>query len=392
MIISSRLLFAGLFVLVLLNGCNTLNNIQTIDLEIFVPSTIILSPDYQNVAVRYNNSNFTFDKWFRETQTDKKHQKDSLNIDSIAFVSYYKSILETLRKEQFFDTVNVIQPGDYSGFSFSDSLFRLDSSKNQLSPFRSLSYVLTHMKNDDKKDKPVKYIHPELGLYTSDDLSKIADTTNCNILLSLDLLSISYGQKFDSELNTGYSVVYNMTFWNFYDLKEKQIVYQYNQIDTVTWQSPGVTFAKAANYMPEKDSAIIEAASISGISFAERLTPHWEFVQRMYYTSGHIELKKTEKLISEEKWLEAAAIWKANIDNKNKKIAAKSMFNLALACEMEGELDAAIEWTVKSYHIFGEENKLHAENCKEYIRILSVRKQDLKIIERQLNPIRSSSS
>ena len=61
------------------------------------------------------------------------------------------------------------------------------------------------------------------------------------------------------------------------------------------------------------------------------LTPRWEFVQRMYYRSGHVEMKKTEKMISEGKWLEAAAIWKANIDNKNKNIAAKSMFNLAPA-------------------------------------------------------------
>lgn len=390
--ISAKLLFAGLFVLILLNSCNTLNNIQTIDLEVFVPSTIILSPNYQNVAIRYNNSNFTFDKWFRESQPGTKNQKDTLNIDSIAFVSYFNSFLETIKNEHFFDSVNVIQPGDYSGFSFSDSLFNLDPAKNQSSPFRSLSYVLTHMKNDDKKDKPVKYIHPELGLYTRNDLDKIADSTHCDILLSLDLLSASYGMEFDSELNIGYSVVYNMTFWNFYDLKEKKIVYQYNQIDTVAWQSPGVTFAKAASYMPEKGSAIFEAASLSGISFAELLTPHWEFVQRMYYQSGHIDLKKTEKLISEEKWLEAAAIWKANIDNKNKSITAKSLFNLALACEMEGELDAAIEWAVRSYHVFGQKNELHAENCQNYIRILSVRKRDLRIIERQLNQIGASSS
>jgi hypothetical protein len=60
------------------------------------------------------------------------------------------------------------------------------------------------------------------------------------------------------------------------------------------------------------------------------------------------------------------------------------MFNMALASEMEGYIDAAIDWTVKSYHVFGEENKLHAENCKEYIRILSTRKRDLKIIEQQI--------
>jgi hypothetical protein len=392
MIISGRLLFAGLFVLVLLNRCNTLNNVQTIDLEIFVPPTIILSPKYQNVAVRYNNSNFNFEKWFAESPHIPKSNKDTLNTDSIAFENYYNNFVVTIKNEQFFDSVIVIQTEDYSGFSFSDSLFNIDSVKSKSSPFRDLTYILTHIKNDKTNHKPVKYINPELGLYSRNELEKIADTTNSDILLSLDLLSAFYGIEFDPDLATGVSVVYNMAFWNFYDLKEKKIVYQYNQIDTVTWQSPGMTLVESMLYMPEKDSAVIEAAAISGVSFAESITPHWVFVQRMYYTSGHIELKKTEKLITEGKWLEAAAIWKDNIDNKNKKIAAKSMFNLALACEMEGELDAAIEWAVKSYHIFGEENKLHAENCKEYIRILSVRKRDLKIIERQLNPEQSASS
>jgi len=57
---------------------------------------------------------------------------------------------------------------------------------------------------------------------------------------------------------------------------------------------------------------------------------------------------------------------------------------MALASEMEGHLDAAIDWAVKSYHVFGETNKQHAGNCKEYIRILSTRKRDLKIIEQQI--------
>jgi len=382
--ISVRILFAGLFVLVLLNGCNTFNNIQTIDLEVFVPSTIILSPNYQNVAVRYNNSNFDFEKWYAESPNAQGSKKGTLNTDSIAFVSYYNSFLETIKNQQFFDSVNVIQSGNYSGYSFSDSLFNIDSVKSESSPFRSLAYVLTHIKNDKTNHTPVKYINPELGLYTKNDLEKIADSTNSDILLSLDLLSAIYGIDFDPDAETGFSVVYNMAFWNFYDLKEMEIIFQYDQIDTIAWQSSGVNYIESTSYLPKKDSAIFEAAALSGSSFAENLTPHWAPVQRMYYTSGHIELKKTKKLISEGKWLEAAAIWKANIGNENKKIAAKSMFNLALACEMEAELDAAIEWAVKSYHVFGEKHKLHAWNCKEYIRILSTRKRDLKIIEQQI--------
>ena len=58
---------------------------------------------------------------------------------------------------------------------------------------------------------------------------------------------------------------------------------------------------------------------------------------------------------------------------------------------MEGNLDSAIEWVVMSYHSLGQKNKIHANNCMDYIKILSQRKQDIKKIEQQMNPEVSTS-
>ncbi len=67
--------------------------------------------------------------------------------------------------------------------------------------------------------------------------------------------------------------------------------------------------------------------------------------------------------------------------NKNKSIAAKSMYNMALACEMSGNMDAAIDWAEKSFYVFGTKNGIHSTNCSDYIRILGQRKLDIKKIE-----------
>ncbi len=120
--------------------------------------------------------------------------------------------------------------------------------------------------------------------------------------------------------------------------------------------------------------------------FAELLIPHWVEVQRMYYKSGQCRIKKAEELIKENDWIEAAEIWKKNVNNKNKSIAAKSMFNLALACEIEGDIDAAIDWAVKSFHVFERKNELNYYNCLDYIQILGQRKLDIKVINMQLYP------
>ena len=58
---------------------------------------------------------------------------------------------------------------------------------------------------------------------------------------------------------------------------------------------------------------------------------------------------------------------------------------MGVACEMNDEMDAAIEWVVKSYYVFGEKNEIHADNCKEYIKILGYRKLDKNLINQQLS-------
>ncbi|MGC9354307.1 MAG: hypothetical protein ACP5D9_10740 [Mariniphaga sp.] len=69
-----------------------------------------------------------------------------------------------------------------------------------------------------------------------------------------------------------------------------------------------------------------------------------------------------------------------------RKTAAKSRFNMALAYEMLNQLNAAVDWAVQSYHVFGQKNPVHEKNCLDYIKILSQRKLDIKRIEYQFNP------
>jgi len=60
------------------------------------------------------------------------------------------------------------------------------------------------------------------------------------------------------------------------------------------------------------------------------------------------------------------------------------MFNLGLACEIEGDIDAAIDWVVKSYHMLESKYEVHDFHCTDYIKILSQRKLDVKILDQQL--------
>ena len=101
---------------------------------------------------------------------------------------------------------------------------------------------------------------------------------------------------------------------------------------------------------------------------------------------------KAEKLALKNNWREAAEIWNTMAKSKNAHIAAKAKFNMALACEMEGHPDLAIEWITKSYIEFNENDKQHKANCQRYINVLALRKKEIAKLEKQVFVLKANDS
>lgn len=394
--------------LILLQSCNTLQNVSTINLEIVIPGKIVIPPKYKTAAIRYNNCNVAANSNFSCYFEDNKKLTDNTNIDSIASEIYYQIFTSHLKNQQFFDTIFELTPMNYSDIEINDSLvyaqFEINNTTDSLQPLTANSEVFRFTKqiNDfidtDSKKPKTKFLDPEFGLYSKDEIQQIADSTNADLLFSFDwfasvdgIFSPLFTMNSSGTINiediinynsqTAKEVVNIISCWNFYDLKKQELIYSHRKTDTIRWNIHAYALKDAKRGLPPRKDAVLNAADIAASRFVEFLVPHWIEVERMYYQSGNIEMKKTEALIKENRWLEAAEIWKKNTINKNKSIAAKSMFNMALACEMNGEMDAAIDWAVKSFYVFGTKNEFHAENCKNYIQILARRKLDIQKIE-----------
>ena len=65
-------------------------------------------------------------------------------------------------------------------------------------------------------------------------------------------------------------------------------------------------------------------------------------------------------------------------DDVDEKIAKKAAFNMALASEIKGGLDAAIDWAKRA-------QKLGEKKAYNYINILHRRKMDEEKLKQQLN-------
>ena len=164
--------------------------------------------------------------------------------------------------------------------------------------------------------------------------------------------------------------------------KKDSLSYTYKQRDTLTFV--------AADFTPDltdnmKIKMVVNNSSIFlGQSFCSKIIPTWIPVDRVYYTSSNSNMLQAEKLALNSDWLKAAKIWNTQTKSKKSMIAAKASFNMALACEMEGKFDVAIDWLVRSSSMMNQNNKEHQLICQDYIYALMQRKKEIVKLKQQV--------
>ena len=350
---------------VVLQGCYTSTNISTTKVEVIVPGTVKLPHEYKNIAVRYNNSNISRNPRFSTYYEDNKKYTDKTNIDSIASEIYFQNFINHIKYQQYFDTVIDLEPKNYTDIKQIDSL--------------------------------ATFIDPEFCLFSVNDIQQIADSTGADLFLSFDFFA-SHDGIFTTHYKSNKSdtsgilvndfniyrdateVVHILSGWNFYDLKNQELIYSHLKTDTIKWIEPVYNINIAKRILPSRRDAVLNAADIAGNQFAEFLVPHWLEVERMYYKFGQGELKSANSLIKQNRWMEAVAIYRKNTENRNKKMASKCMFNMALVCELNGDIEAAIDWVIKSMNA-NHKDPYHKGNCESYSYILRQRKLDIQNIQ-----------
>jgi len=92
---------------------------------------------------------------------------------------------------------------------------------------------------------------------------------------------------------------------------------------------------------------------------------------------------QAEKLALKSDWAKAAELWNSQAECKNKKIRLEARYNMALASEMEGNLDEAINWLIQSSAIPMKHNKDHKLKCQQHIALLMERKKEIARLGKQ---------
>ena len=166
--------------------------------------------------------------------------------------------------------------------------------------------------------------------------------------------------------------------WRIYDVKNKNIVDEDRFSDKKEFEVFGSSYSDARSRLPSRSRAIKESGSFAGQKYGFRISPIWVKVRRTYFTGKNDDLKLAKSYVKAGDWDVAIGIWKDLVNHSDKKIARRANYNMAIASEIKGGFDAAIEWANKA-------RKLGEKKAHNYIKLLHIRKTNEEKIKEQLN-------
>lgn len=119
--------------------------------------------------------------------------------------------------------------------------------------------------------------------------------------------------------------------------------------DTIYWESADVNQSRMLSKLPSIKQAVINAGIKIALDVDGKISPFWESEKRGYYLFN-LQNDSGQQLLNENKTEQAKAFWSRKVQSTNKKLKSRAEFNLALANELEGNIDQAIQWGLKSYY------------------------------------------
>jgi len=139
----------------------------------------------------------------------------------------------------------------------------------------------------------------------------------------------------------------------------------------------GINPLKAINAIVGQKNLVEKVCMQTGANYAKDLLPFTHRVGRIYYVKGSDNFKIGKRLGRAGKWDDAATYWEKEITNPKGKIAGRAYYNMAIISEINGDLDAAINWAEQSYTLFNNKKALR------YLRVLRIRKDKNTLLMRQ---------
>ncbi len=216
----------------------------------------------------------------------------------------------------------------------------------------------------------------------NNQVSEICSNFNTDALLVLERFSTKTMADVSEEKyrdNYGrYQKSYNATldlkydaFFRFYKPGKKSFLKEISISDTIYWESTDNRLDRLFSKLPTVKQAIINGGIKAALDLDSKISPIWVPEKRGYFlfkSQGDLG----EKYMKENNLEKAGQYWSEMSNSSNKKNRSKAEYNLALINELNGNVDKAIEYGLRSYHSF------YRFQTETYLKKLQSRKETLK--------------
>lgn len=165
--------------------------------------------------------------------------------------------------------------------------------------------------------------------------------------------------------------------WRIYDPFNRIVLDQIVLNDHVVSKAKGEDPFHALQSIEDRRDSFLLKSKKNGIDFGLRLQPQKQIEYREYFAKGTDNMVTANELALSDKWKAASELWEKDMSHPNDKIRSRAYYNMAVANELHGDLESALNWAMQSYDIHS------SKMAERYVEVLNHRISNNRLIEEQ---------
>ncbi len=192
----------------------------------------------------------------------------------------------------------------------------------------------------------------EINSAITADLSYIGGLTESKTLLIVDSLEIgeynveTFGQNMYSNSTSSTTLIYLPFSYKFsvFDIDSLTFRHNIRYSDSLLWQVYSDENISDVRMVSQADLTLKENFKKVGNLSMAKFFPTWKTETRNLVVYSKDKWIEALNYAENFDWQPAIKIWMTELDNDNNLIKAHAAYNIAVACELSGDFELALEW------------------------------------------------
>ena len=187
------------------------------------------------------------------------------------------------------------------------------------------------------------------SMFTPQQVKLVVDSGKVDLLVSLDRMLIkSKTNVYPSDYNfRSTRDVQVSTVWRVFDVKADSLLTEFQYKDSLYWECFSYRPDSALKKLPDFQKMLPEIGDYIGDRVAWILGPHWEKVERLYFSTGSFRMKYAVDCVRRNDWEGAAALWREEFDKGFGRSVYRAAMNMMLYSEYLKDPNEALAWSKK---------------------------------------------